>query len=227
MAPGSKRWPDSHWPELLTSAVALIEDSALPHRVAWSWGGGTRLAHLYGHRISYDIDIFITDVQALLWLSPRLNEAAARLANDYVESSESVKLSTSRGDIDFIAAPVLTSPGTLSEEIEGCIVAAQTAEEVLAKKLQFRGHSLAVRDAFDLAVMLRIDRGAVDAALAVCSPRALAQATTRLRLMLPSLPQQLQQSVRPLPAFEQFLSDAPRVLAQWLAGAAAPNRSDT
>jgi len=69
----------------------------------------------------------------------------------------------------------------------------------LAKKLQFRGHSLAARDAFDLAVMLRVDRGAVDAALTGCSPRALAQAKTRLHLMLPSLTDQLEQSVRPGP----------------------------
>lgn len=227
MAPGSKRWPASHWRELLASAVALVEDSALPRHVAWSWGGGTRLAQLYDHRVSYDIDIFITDVQALLWLSPRVNDAAARLTDDYVESSESVKLSTSRGDIDFIAAPVLTSPGALPIEIGGRAIDAQTAEEVLAKKLQFRGHSLAVRDVFDLAVMLRVDRGAVDAALNACSPRALAQATARLRLMLPSLTDQLEQSVRPKPRFERLITEAPLILEQWLGEAAAPSRNQT
>jgi hypothetical protein len=216
MAHGSTKWPASHWPELLASAVSLIEDSAFPHRVAWSWGGGTRLAQLYGHRLSDDVDIFITDVQALLWLSPRLNQAAARLTDDYVESSESLKLATSHGDIDFIAAPVLTSPGTQPVDIGGRIISAETAEEVLAKKLQFRGHSLAVRDAFDLAVMLKADRKAADAALAACSPRALAQAAARLRLMLPVLPDQLAQSVRPLPAFERFVGEAPQVLKQWL-----------
>jgi hypothetical protein len=227
MAPGSERWPASHWRELLASAAALIEDSRLPRRVEWNWGGGTRLANIYGHRVSYDIDIFITDVQALLWLSPRLNDAAARLAADYVESSESVKLSTSRGDIDFIAAPVLTSPGTLPIEINGRVIAAQTAEEVLAKKLQFRGHSLAARDAFDFAIMLRIDRRSVDAAIAACSPRALAQAATRLRLMLPNLTDQLEQSVRPKSRFKCFITAAPLILEQWLEEAAAPNRSDT
>ena len=69
MAPGSKKWPASQWRKLLTSAAALVEDSALPRHVAWSWGRGARL--VYDHRVSYDIDIFITDVQALLWLSPR------------------------------------------------------------------------------------------------------------------------------------------------------------
>jgi Nucleotidyl transferase AbiEii toxin, Type IV TA system len=226
MAPGSKRWPASHWRELLASAAALVEDSVLPRHVAWSWGGGTRLAQLYDHRLSYDIDIFITDVQALLWLSPRLNDAAARLTDDYVESSESVKLSTAQGDIDFIAAPVLTSPGTLTMEIDGRVITAQTAEEVLAKKLQFRGHSLAARDAFDLAVMLRVDRSAVDAALIACSQRALAQATARLRLMLPSLTDQLEDSVRPQPQFERFVTEAPCILERWLGEAAAPDRTD-
>lgn len=216
MQPGSGRWPDSHWRALLASAIALIEDRALPWRVAWSWGGGTRLAYTYGHRVSYDIDIFITDVQVLPSLSPRLNDAAARLAGDYIESSESLKLSTVLGDIDFIAAPVLTSPGTVPVTIDDREIAAQTPVEVLAKKLQYRGHSLAVRDAFDLAVALEIDRGAVDAACAACSAKAMSQAAARLRLMLPGLGTQLEQSIRPCPGFERFSVDAPGLLEMWI-----------
>jgi hypothetical protein len=151
--------------------------------------------------------------------------AAARLTDEYVESSESVKLATSHGDIDFIAAPVLTSPGTLPLEFDGRVIAAQTADEVLAKKIQFRGHSLAVRDAFDLAVMLRVDHGSVDAALAACSSRAIARATTRLRLMLPSLADQLEQSVKPTPQFERFVGEVPRALEQWLREATAAKQS--
>jgi len=45
MAPGSKRWPASHWRELIASAAALVEDSALPRHVAWSWGGSNAVVH--------------------------------------------------------------------------------------------------------------------------------------------------------------------------------------
>ena len=75
--PANGTWPASRWPELFATAAALMD--LLPAGGAWSFGGGTCLALRYGHRISYDVDIFVTDAQLIPFLSPRLNDAAASL----------------------------------------------------------------------------------------------------------------------------------------------------
>lgn len=57
----------------------------LPAGLDWSFGGGTRLALLLDHRVSYDLDLFVTDAQAIGYLSPRLNDATLALFGDAYE----------------------------------------------------------------------------------------------------------------------------------------------
>lgn len=70
-------WPASRWQQLLGLALDLMD--GVPDGIAWSFGGGTRLALLLRHRVSYDVDLFMSDAMAIGYLSPRLNDATAAL----------------------------------------------------------------------------------------------------------------------------------------------------
>jgi hypothetical protein len=222
--PGSGTWPASRWPELFEAALALL--AAIPGDPIWSLGGGTRLALLYDHRNSYDVDLFVADAQIIPYLSPRLNDAAAALVGDsYEEDSASLKLSLAAGDIGVIVAPILTDPGVTPAEILGRTVPAQTAEEILAKKIQYRGHAFTHRDAFDLAMLLERDPGKVEIARSACGAVALARMAERLRRLLPVLAAELPDFVNPTAAGQPLLATAADRIAAWLGSSAAPNRA--
>lgn len=68
---------------------------------------------------------------------------------------------TLEGEIDFIAAPNLTSPGFEWHAILGNQVRLETAAEIIAKKMWHRGDSIAGRDIFDFAVVAMHDHKAL------------------------------------------------------------------
>jgi hypothetical protein len=74
---------------------------------------------MFSHRHSKDIDIFLNDPQVLLYLSPRTNDIAERVADagSYQEASNFIKFITSHGEIDFIVAPQLTKPHATSRTL--------------------------------------------------------------------------------------------------------------
>lgn len=80
------------WEPLFDKAMQVLD--SLPKRVApphWTFGGGTVLMRKYHHRLSRDVDIFLTDAQHLTLFSPRLNDAMAEMATQYREDSQHVK----------------------------------------------------------------------------------------------------------------------------------------
>ena len=189
----------------------------LPPGATWSFGGGTRLALLYGHPISYDVDIFVADAQLIPYLSPRLNDtAAAPLGYDVVEDSTSLKVTRPAGDIDIAVAPTLTSPGSEPAEVLGRTVPAQTPEEILAKKMEYRGHAFTHRDAFDLAMLLERDPARVAAAEAACSDFRLELLRQCLDLLLPVLTAELPDYVNATKAAEHLLTEAAPRIRTWL-----------
>lgn len=111
----------------------------------------------YHHRVSKDIDIFMDGPQWLSVLSPRLNDTTDAFSRDYIEDVMYLKLALPEGEIDFIAAPLLTQPGAAESEIRGRPVAVETPTEIIAKKLRFRGTRLRSRDIIDLAVVCADD----------------------------------------------------------------------
>jgi len=60
------------------------------------------------HRISKDIDAFIDDPQYLSILSPRLSGETAWDCDAFTEAAHYLKLVFPEGEIDFIAAAVVT-----------------------------------------------------------------------------------------------------------------------
>ncbi len=128
--------------------------------MAWTIGGGTILYDLFAHRHSRDIEIFVSDPQILLFLTPRSNEVAEQVANagSYVESSNFIKFVTQAGEIDFIVAPRLTSPYAIPRGICGHRAMVETPVEILATKVLYRAESFTARDISDLVFAMEARR---------------------------------------------------------------------
>lgn len=151
------------WKELLRHALTLIDEIAR-HGGAepfWTLGGGTVLMLRYRHRRSRDIDIFVPDPQSLGYVTPRLSPVAEAISADYVEEAGHVKLIRPDGEIDFVAAPNLTAPAFEVWRIDGREVRAETAVEIIAKKMWHRGATATGRDLFDLALVIEHERRAL------------------------------------------------------------------
>lgn len=161
---------DDIWRTLFARALEIINAASVGGMPAddWSFGGGTVLMLRYRHRFSRDIDIFLPEPQYLGFLTPRLNSAAEPGMVDYLEQHGSIKVYYPEGEVDFVAAPPLTTNPFESMEIAGRLVRVETSVEIVAKKIRFRAQDFKARDLFDLATVLR------------CEP----DAETRLRELL-------------------------------------------
>ncbi|MBI1892021.1 MAG: nucleotidyl transferase AbiEii/AbiGii toxin family protein [Burkholderiales bacterium] len=143
------------WETLFAHALELIgeiEKHGMPDPF-WTFGGGTVLMLRYNHRYSKDVDIFVPDPQSLGYVNPRLSEVAERITTEYAEANSYVKLFLPQGEIDFVAASNLTSPGYEFQTILGTQVRVETSAEIIAKKLWHRGHAITGRDIFDFALI--------------------------------------------------------------------------
>jgi hypothetical protein len=109
-----------------------------------------------------------------------VNEIAASLAASYAESASSLKLVTTKGDIDFVVARDLTGAPAMTELIGGIPTPAHTNAEILAKKIECRGAGFTHRDMFDLAALIDLDPDSVDTALNACSPESVERALSRI-----------------------------------------------
>ena len=110
-------------------------------------GGGTRLMLALDHRISNDIDLFIRDPQWIGFLTPRLNDRFESQLQGYEEDATWLKLRHPEGEIDFIVGMSLLG---LPVESDATVpFPLEPVEEVIAKKLFYRGWELTPRDLFD------------------------------------------------------------------------------
>jgi hypothetical protein len=151
------------WKGLFGHALTLVDEIARREGAApfWTFGGGTVLMLRYRHRRSRDIDIFVPDPQYLGYVTPRLSAVAEAISGDYVEETGHVKLIRAEGEIDFVAGPNLTSPAFDLWRVAGREVRAETAVEIVAKKMWHRGMTATARDLFDLALVIERERRAL------------------------------------------------------------------
>ena len=153
-SPGSGKWQTSDWRGLLRSAIALI--NTLAEKPRWSFGGGTSLAVFYDHRISYDVDIFVSSSDTLTELSPARNPATKTLlagrGNQF--PGNYLKLQLEGGEINFIVTGRRTSDPVQGWEFEGRRIDIDTPWETAVKKMFYRPSTFKVRDAFDLAAVV-------------------------------------------------------------------------
>ena len=115
-----------------------------------------------GHRLSKDIDAFISDPQYLPILSPRLGGEDIWACETYAEAANHLKLVYPEGEIDFIVATPMTDlppqSMTIAEEQgapggQPVQIKVEHPVEIALKKLVYRAGLLKVRDIFDIAVV--------------------------------------------------------------------------
>jgi len=151
------------WEELFQKALQVIDsaDAKVFRPKSWSFGGGTVLMRRYRHRLSRDIDIFVSDPQYLGYVNPRLNDAVDELTSKYIEGSEFLKLYFDVGEVDFVVSPPLTKNPTVVESLFGRQVRVDTSAEILAKKIKYRGPEFKARDIFDFALVVEKESAAL------------------------------------------------------------------
>lgn len=137
------------WRELEQAALKMVAsaEAVSGSVMAPKLGGGTRIMLALHHRISDDIDLFIRDPQWIGYLTPRLNDSVEALVTGYDESSSALKLAMPQGEIDFIVG--LSLLGLPDEKSPLSAFALEPIQEVMAKKLFYRGWALTPRDLFD------------------------------------------------------------------------------
>lgn len=166
----------SHWAELFNCAVEIIRktETAIGFQPQWSFGGGTALMLKIDHRESYDIDIFIDDAQMLPYLNPETQgyQIASKPSSYSTDGTRTLRLAYQNlGEIDFICCSHILSNPTFSGEVNGHRVTMDCPDEIIAKKIFYRGSSLQPRDMFDLAAVAdRFGTEYVVAAMKQCGP---------------------------------------------------------
>lgn len=123
----------------------------------WAIGGGTILSYYYHHRLSKDIDIFISDGQFLSGLSPRLNSICEE-ALDYDEMGTYISLAFSEGKVDFVIGSQITEFKPSMKTFLGKNIYLEDPVEIVCKKMFYRGNKVLPRDLFDLAVVYKSER---------------------------------------------------------------------
>ncbi len=120
------------------------------------------------HRESHDVDLFLSDPQYLGFVDPAKTDFEFEvMPSEYVgDGARFLKLSFENiGQIDFIAAPQLSAEPTTERLIEGVRTLVETPQEIIAKKVRYRGANIKSRDIFDIAAVGRVQRENVVAAL--------------------------------------------------------------
>ena len=136
---------------LLEKAIKILEYANIDNS-QWSMGGGTILMLNYHHRLSKDVDIFVSNTQYFNGLSPKLNDVAED-ADFYQEGERFISLSYPEGKIDFVKAFQVSDYLPTLKHVFNQNIFVEDDIEIVTKKVFFRGASLHPRDLYDLATV--------------------------------------------------------------------------
>lgn len=188
----------------------------LPPERTWALGGGTALALRFGHRISYDIDIFFENSVALRELHPNSNPAVKALSDRFQNPGNYIKIERPEGEIDFLAALRQTEGAVWSYRFDNREIPVETPAEILAKKLHYRGSKLVVRDGFDIAAAIWLDPPALATAIRA-TPDGASRAVDRIeKRLVQRFPQDVGEEVNPTADGERFMGTDLRHVARWI-----------
>jgi hypothetical protein len=175
----------SKWAELLDLALPALDyvfkNQPDTERPFWTLGGGTALALQIDHRVSNDIDIFVSGTKLKLF-TPNSNPEAKKISPSYQWPGFYLKFELDFGEIDFLHSGLLTEPGFTWQTLNGRRIALETPEEVIIKKIRYRAEKFKLRDAFDLACTTMVRPG-LEKVLVEETPDALPRLLGALRYL--------------------------------------------
>lgn len=130
----------------------------------WVFGGGTALSMFYfGHRKSFDIDIFITESQLFDFLNPKwyIDETVLFDKSDYRFDGFNHHIALKTKDeikVDFILNESIIKPPIKNTVLDlNYDLYYESVEDIIAKKVKWRKEDNLTRDIFDLAVAITKD----------------------------------------------------------------------
>ena len=155
-----------HYPEQIDALNGFIKDAYpyLPNRdnSLIRFGGGTALAiYYFQHRLSFDIDLFATDIQVLNYLSPKhwIEETNTFNGDKYIDLSNHIRVLYKKNNIKV---DVLVSQDTSSNyliddtnSIFTTTVYVESIEDIIAKKIVYRRNDNLTRDIIDIAISIK------------------------------------------------------------------------
>lgn len=127
------------------------------------FGGGTALAiYYFQHRLSFDIDLFVEDIQYLDFIRPKLwiEESNNFKASEQIDQHNHIGLITSNN----IKVDILCDPNSTegfcdnTKEIIPFDIYIESIENILAKKITFRKRDNKARDILDIATAISKDK---------------------------------------------------------------------
>ncbi|MGY3582224.1 hypothetical protein ACVIGB_000851 [Bradyrhizobium sp. USDA 4341] len=174
----------------------------------WTFGGGTALEQLLGHRISYGVDFFLDSSVVLKNLAPNTNRVTKSLCDTWQWPGKYLKLILNDvGEIYFMNAPSYIDNPTYQLKFGNRSIAAERSAEVATKKLVYRASTYTARDAFDLAAIYLHDHSAL-VEIAQCpaiTQHVVASALNRLDLMKPKYQSEMRQVINSTPRGDEFI----------------------
>lgn len=156
-----------HYGEQIHALNSFIEDaySYLPNKdySTIRFGGGTALAiYYFQHRLSFDIDLFVSDVQMLNYLSPKhwIDETNKFNSSKYIELANHIRVLEKKNNIkvDVLVSQTSSSNYFLddSKDIFCSDVYVESIEDILAKKIVYRRNDNLTRDIIDIAIAIKL-----------------------------------------------------------------------
>ena len=156
-----------HYAEQIHALNSFIEDaySSLPNQdySTIRFGGGTALAiYYFQHRLSFDIDLFVTDVQILNYLSPKhwIDETNKFNTSKYIDLSNHIRVLEKKNNIkvDVLVSQSASSDYFLdnSKDIFCSDVYIESIEDIIAKKIVYRRNDNLTRDIIDIAIAIKL-----------------------------------------------------------------------
>lgn len=189
---GYWRWPISQWKGLLNLALPVLSDL----ETCWTLGGGTGLFLSLNHRVSYDIDIFLEDPQALKRIAG--DSRTKLISDDWQFPGNYLKLIRQEGEIDFILASNITENYFFVYNFKGAQINVETPAEIIAKKIRYRGPTFTIRDIFDFAAAVHHDPHLIDTLRQVISQVDFQKTLDRVTLLKRNFPED--------PSISQFIN---------------------
>ncbi len=126
------------------------------------FGGGTALAiYYYQHRLSFDIDLFVTDMQVLNYLSPKhwIDETNKFNSSSYIDLSHHIRVLEKKNNIkiDVLVSQSPTSNYLVddSKTLFNETIYVESIEDIIAKKIVYRRNDNLTRDIIDIAISIK------------------------------------------------------------------------
>jgi len=154
-----------HYQEQINALEGFIQDAYpyLPNNdnSQIRFGGGTALAiYYFQHRLSFDIDLFVTDVQLMNYLSPKhwLEETNAFNNSAYIDLANHIRVLYRENNIkvDVLVAQDFTGNCLVddSKELFSERIYVESIEDIIAKKIVYRRLDNLTRDIIDIAISI-------------------------------------------------------------------------